>query len=127
MPELLVGVPFPVVALEIMRQIVSPRYLQDVVYRGGTYHVEIAFQRGLVDEVVGAERLLQSACEVAEKLAAIPADVFAITKCQLRQPMLDRIAAYGPKFDAEVAALWQQPATRARIQAYMDRTVKKRR
>lgn len=126
-PELLVGVPFPVVALEIMRQVVSPRYLQDVVYRGGTYHVEVAFQRGLVDEVVGAERLRQSACEVAEKLAAIPAEVFAMTKRQLRQPMLDRVAAYGPKFDAEVAHLWQQPEARTRIRAYMDRIVKKRR
>ena len=53
-PELLVGVPFPVVPLEIMRFAVPPQYLQALAYRGLTLTADLALQHGLVDAVVDA-------------------------------------------------------------------------
>ena len=41
--ELLVGVPFPAVALETMRLVVPPHRLAEVVYTGRTWPVEDAF------------------------------------------------------------------------------------
>src|SRR5476649_1572439 len=46
-PELLVGVPFPVVPIEIMRSVAPPQHLQTLVYRGVTLTAEAALQHGL--------------------------------------------------------------------------------
>src|SRR5947199_194697 len=50
-PELLVGVPFPVVPLEIMRFAAPSRHLQMLVYRGLTLTADDALQYGLVDAI----------------------------------------------------------------------------
>jgi enoyl-CoA hydratase len=47
--ELLVGVPLPTVALEIMRRVVMPMHIGEVVYRGATFSPEEAKEKGLVD------------------------------------------------------------------------------
>ena len=36
LPELLVGVPYPTVAVEILRLIIPPQYLQELIYSGAT-------------------------------------------------------------------------------------------
>jgi len=57
-PELLVGVPFPVVPLEIMRFATHASRLQALAYRGLTLTAGDALQYGLVDSVTDADRLL---------------------------------------------------------------------
>jgi len=86
--ELRVGVPFPVLPLEIMRFAVSNSHLQSLVYTGRTLLPEDAKAAGLVDEVVPAEKLLHQACETAEHFGAVPTNSFALTKALLRQPTL---------------------------------------
>ncbi len=125
--ELLVGVPFPAVALETMRLVVPPHRLAEVVYTGRTWPVEDAVAVGLVDEVVEAERLLDRACAVAESLGAIPADSFALTKANLHQPAADVLAVHAARIDAEVARVWASPAARAALGAYVERTLGGRR
>src|SRR5439155_5196108 len=71
-PELLVGVPFPVVPLEIMRFAVAPPYLQSLVYRGATLSPDEALQHGLLDGVVDQAPLVEQAIAVAQAMAAIP-------------------------------------------------------
>ena len=53
-PELLVGVPFPVVPLEIVRFATPPQHLQALIYRGLTPTAEEALRYGLVDAVADA-------------------------------------------------------------------------
>ena len=112
-PELLVGVPFPTVIMEILK-FVAGRDAQYLAYSGATLPPEEAVGRGLIDEVVGADQLLVRAREVAERLAAIPADAFRITKLQLRR---------GQDHDTESLRIWSQPATHAHIREYLARTV----
>ena len=57
-PELLVGVPFPTIALELVRQVASPMALRSLLYGGATHEPEAAVEHGLVDEVVAPARLL---------------------------------------------------------------------
>jgi enoyl-CoA hydratase len=121
--ELLVGVPFPAVALEIMRFVVPPHRLQDTVYLGRTHDPEAAMARGLVDEVVEPDRLLPRAVEVAHALAAIPPGTFALTKRQLRQPVRDFLAVHGAALDAAVAPLWAADAVRAVARGYVERVL----
>jgi enoyl-CoA hydratase len=125
-PELLVGVPFPVVPIEIMRFIAPPQHFQTLVYRGAALAADAALQQGLVDAVVDPERLLDEAVAVAEALAALPSEAFAVTKAQLREPALARIRNAGPRIDAEVQKIWQSPATLSAIRDYIARTFGKK-
>ena len=123
-PELLVGVPFPVVPLEIMRFAAPRQYLQALAYRGLTLTADLALQHGLVDAVVDAERLLDEAVAVAESLAAIPSAAFSLTKLQMRAPTRRRMRA-GAAVDAEVQDAWASPETLDAIRDYVARTLKR--
>ena len=50
--ELLVGVPFPAAAMEIMRHATAPQYFEHAIFSGATFTPEEAIVRGLVDEIV---------------------------------------------------------------------------
>jgi enoyl-CoA hydratase len=126
-PELRVGVPFPLVALEILRFATSPAHLQELVYRGKSYHVSEACRVGLVDEVTAPARLVEEARAVAARLASDPAARFRITKRQLRRPVLDRIARYAGETDAQVVEEWKNPRTLEAIREYMDEVKRRRR
>lgn len=119
-PELRVGVPFPLVAIEILRFATSTAHLQELVYRGKTYGVDAAYERGLVDEVVDAQLLLARAREVAGQLASEPAARFRITKRQLRRPALERIETLAGETDAEVLRAWKDAGTLGAIRAYLE-------
>jgi enoyl-CoA hydratase len=56
--ELLVGVPFPALAFEIVRFAVPQRYLPEFTYSGATYDVDASLARGWVDELVDAQGVL---------------------------------------------------------------------
>src|SRR4029079_5210760 len=70
-PELLVGVPFPVVPLEILRFATPPQHIQALIYRGLTLTADEALRYGLIDAVADPDRLLDEAVAVAEGLAAV--------------------------------------------------------
>ena len=123
-PELLVGVPFPVAPLEIMRFAAPAQQLQAMIYRGVMFTADLAHQHGLVDTVVDADRLLDEAVACAEGLAAVPAVAFALTKQQLRAPARDRMRA-GAAIDAEVTDAWASPAVLGAIRDYVARTLKR--
>jgi enoyl-CoA hydratase len=63
--ELLVGVPFPDLPLEIVRASVASHHFQNIVYSGRTFSPSDALQVGLVDELAAPESLLARAIEVA--------------------------------------------------------------
>jgi enoyl-CoA hydratase len=117
-PELTVGMPFPLVAIEILRFATSEAHLQELVYRGRTYPVDQAYERGLVDELIEPESLQTRAIEVARQLGSEPSARFSITKRQLRGPAI-RLMDRAPETDAEVRAAWKDPATIAAIQRYV--------
>jgi enoyl-CoA hydratase len=119
-PELRVGVPFPLVAIEILRFATSTAHLQELVYRGSTYPVEEAHERGLIDEVVAGEDLLERARAVAQGLAREPAARFRLTKRQLRAPTLATVERDARETDYEVLAVWTRPETVAAIRTYLD-------
>jgi len=122
-PELLVGVPFPVEPLEVMR-FAAPRQLQEIMYRGVTFPPDLALQHGLIDAVVDAERLLDEAVAVAESLAAIPPAAFTLTKRQLREPAVQRMRA-GGEIDAAVEEAWASPEILRAVGDYVARTLKR--
>jgi enoyl-CoA hydratase len=117
--ELLVGVPFPVAALEILRSACGDR-TEDAVLTARLFKGADAVEAGLVHEYVGAEGLLQRAVAVAEELGRISPDSYRMAKEQLRRPAMERIAA-GTANDLQVRRIWSSPETAAAIQAQLDR------
>lgn len=118
--ELLVGVPFPLAALEILRCAYGTAPLPSLTYSGSTYGGEDALARGLVDELVAPEAVLERALAVATRLGELPAEPFAHTKAQIRQPFHERIAEYRHTDDPEVERLWRSPAALAAVKSYVD-------
>jgi enoyl-CoA hydratase len=95
--ELLVGVPFPPAAMEIMRSAAAPRFFADA--------------------------LLERAVAAANALAALPPKAFALTKRQIRAPALERMQS--PELDAAITQIWTAPETLERIRDYVARTLRK--
>jgi enoyl-CoA hydratase len=122
-PELLVGVPWPTLALEIVRQAFAPNRAQELILFGRTYGAEDALERGLVDTLVRADELVERATGTAHELAGIPAEAFRSAKALLHRPTLDLVRRVGPERDAEVLAGWCSEATREFVRGYLERTV----
>ncbi len=118
-PELRVQVPFPTIALEILRFASARAHLQELVYMGKTYLPQEAYERGLIDELVTKEELLPRAIEIAHQLHDIPRETFTLTKNQVRQPTLERMERVAADQDARVLNLWRSPETQEAIRQYL--------
>jgi enoyl-CoA hydratase len=123
--EMLVGVPLPALAFEIVRFAVPPRYLGEFALTGATYPTEQALTKGWVDEVVAPDALMARAVEAAAFYATLSPAAFAQTKMQVRQAVSERMALSGEATDAAVTAIWTQQATLDRVAAYVARTLTK--
>jgi enoyl-CoA hydratase len=121
--ELLVGVPFPLAALEILRCGFGTDVVAELAFLGETHQAEEALRLGLVDEVVAPETVLPQALELAERLAKVPAAAYAHTKAQLHQPFHERIAEHRTGDDAHVLELWSSSEALAAIKDYVDRVL----
>lgn len=124
-PELRVGVPFPAAAIEVMRSTLSPARFRGLVYGGATLDPRAAVQWGLVDELSGADSLLDAAVAAAKLLTRIPAGAFRVTKAQLRLPALQRIDAAESMVGDHVAALWASPDTLDAVRQYVEKTLRR--
>ena len=125
-PELLVGVPFPSIALEIVRFAIPKEHVEEMVYTGKTILPDEALAKGLVDEVVAPDALMDRAMTMARQFAFIPQGAFRAAKHQLRSYVTDRVKSLAAA-DAKSAELWAAPSTHEHIRAYLERTVHKKR
>jgi enoyl-CoA hydratase len=124
-PEQLVGVAFPAIALAAVRYATGDVGVADLVNSGGTHLPDEALRRGLVDEVVPAAELLDRAIAKAEQLAAIPNGTFVHTKRSLRDRYWTEVETTGRQRDAEMLEVWKSPATMAAISDYVQKTLGK--
>jgi enoyl-CoA hydratase/carnithine racemase len=123
--ELLVGVPFPALAFEIVRFAVPARYLPEFALSGATYATDAALDRGWIDEVAEPENLVEDAIGVAQELALLSLPAFAQTKRQMRAPVAERYAASGQATDRTITDIWCAPEVLSTVRAYVERTLKK--
>ena len=124
-PELLVGVAFPSIALAAVRYATGDVGVADLVFSGGTHLPDEALRRGLVDDVVPEAELLDRAIAKAGQLAQIPPATFVHTKRSLRDRYWAEIESTGRQRDAEMLEAWKSPATMAAISDYVQTTLGK--
>jgi len=125
--ELEVGVPFPVAALEAFRALLPEHRAYSLVMSGRLLGARKARKFGLIDEIVPPEDLLERALGRARELAAIPSGSFALTKRQLRGPVLERIDRLTAELEDEVLALWKSPEVLASMRTFFEKVVGQRR
>jgi enoyl-CoA hydratase len=124
--EVRVGVVFPAWALEIARFATPPEHLPTLLCTGRTWPPEEALARGLVDELVEPEQLLDRACQVAEELAAIPPVAFTNTKLALRRPMIEGARREAARNDAQLLDHWASPETLREVARFAASHIKRR-
>lgn len=121
-PELRVGVPFPRMALEVMRHSLPPSSFQQVVYLGQNFSVEEALRIGLLDETAPRKDLLGRAFEIAEELAAIPAASFAANKRDARLPIVE---AFGSHDDSLIQKALRAEGLFEAVQRFVEQNIGK--
>jgi enoyl-CoA hydratase len=115
--ELSVGVPFPTVAIEIIRHAVGPA-AGNLVLTARLLDAAQAQSIGLVHDVEAPETLLDSAVALAQAMAKTPADVYSLSKRQLQRSARDAMDGHGADEEA-IEAGWKSPRTRDAIVDYM--------
>jgi enoyl-CoA hydratase len=115
--ELLVGLPFPAIALELLRMRTGDAPARPLIVDGATFQAGQALVRHLIDEAVAAGDLADRSLAAARRLAVL-GPAFRLTKRQLRLLPLARAQELAV-LDADVDAVWQAPPTLDRIQSYM--------
>jgi enoyl-CoA hydratase len=125
LPELLVGVPFPAVALEVVRYALPGHTMQSLILTGRNLEPKEALAAGLVDELLPPGDLLSRAQEIARQLASIPPQVYRLTKQSLHAEALARIDRAGEAHEQAVLQVWSAAETHAHIREYLRRTLGK--
>jgi enoyl-CoA hydratase len=123
--EILVGVPFPALAFEIMRHATPQYFFTETILSGATFPADQAAHRGWINHVVEPAQLMVRSLVAAQELAALSPSAFAQTKMQIRQPVTERLAGSGEATDKAVTDIWAAPATLNYIRDYVARTLKK--
>lgn len=118
--ELAVGIPFPPVALEVVRHALGQVTTRQLVLGAGLVASVQALEMGLVDEVVGREVLLERATEEAGRLAAVGAETFAITKRQLAAAPARHPDLRSAVEEREITTIWSSSAARERVRTFVD-------
>jgi enoyl-CoA hydratase len=124
--ELLVGLPFPALAFEIMRYVTASRYFPQAIHAGETCLPDGGAERGWIHEVVAPADLMDDAVAAAQTLAALPVAIFGMTKRQMHSPVVERMERERDAIDAVVTEIWAAPEATARVRDYVARTLKKR-
>ena len=118
-PELRVGVPFPTSGMEIMRNAASPKCFRSMINAGATFQGIEAVDAGLADECAEPADADARCLQRLGEMVRVPAEVFELTKQQLRWPVKQRIAAGETQFRQRIHDLWRSERVRAAVKEYV--------
>ena len=91
--EVHVGVPYPIGAMEVVRQELRPEIARRTILFGRNMTASAGFEAGLFDEMVEADALPGRALAAANEFAALPQAAFIASKRQLRKRAYEAIEA----------------------------------
>ncbi len=117
-PELRVGVPLPITAVEMVRFVAANQAFQRLVNVGATFSDTDAIAVGLADEIVPVDQMALAAARIVDEFCVVPTATFKFSKQQTRAPVLAAIAANRERFYSEYLDIWQSPEIRAAITRY---------
>ncbi|MCS6898416.1 MAG: crotonase/enoyl-CoA hydratase family protein [Myxococcales bacterium] len=83
--EVQIGMPVPILAMELARDRLNPHALQEATLFARIYTPDEAVEAGYLDRVIDEATLLEEATREAARLAALPGNAYARTKTILRE------------------------------------------
>lgn len=89
--EIAIGMPLPILALELARDRLAPKKLTQATLTARQYAPPEAVQVGYLDETLAPERVLPAAMERAQQLAQLSGAPFAASKRGLRGKTIQHI------------------------------------
>jgi len=120
--ELLVGVPFPPFAFEVLRATTSPLHFPKFTASGETFDTEGALVNGFADEAVDADRLAVRAAEKAIALSGVRPEAFAANKAHTRATARQILQNDRGRLAKQIMKVWEAKETAENIRAYVART-----
>lgn len=121
--ELAVGVPFPNLAFEVVRQAAGQPAARRLILDANLIDSRRAVELGVVDEIVATDELIDRAIALTKRWAALPGDTFSATKKQLSIDLDERLARYPPDRLSAVTQNWTSELTRAAIERFVAATI----
>lgn len=115
--EVALGLEFPPMILNLVRDRVPRRHIERVVLEAGLYDPATARELGLIDEVAADPR--PSADAALARLAAVPRTTYRTTKQTLRDGVLALSETQRRYFEAHVVPAWCAAETKERITAQL--------
>ena len=91
--EVQIGMPVPVLAMELARDRLSPAHLTAATLFANVVDPEGALTAGWVDELAPEDGLLDAALAHARRLGTLPRDAYAKTKVALRERTVNYVRA----------------------------------
>jgi enoyl-CoA hydratase len=89
--EVTAGIPYPACPMEVVKAEIEPSYRRHLVLSGATIDPRTAYTRGLIDELVAPDALLERSVELARTRARAPS--YGRVKQQLKHETLARMRA----------------------------------
>jgi len=104
--EAAIGMPVPVLAMELARDRLLPTELAHATLQAKIYNPEQAVIAGYLDVVVPADQALARAKQEATRLGALSRNAFRATKARLRDRTIEYIVA---RMDGDIRTLLETP------------------
>ena len=123
--EVPVGIPIPPVILAGARRLVGPRLAERLAVSGELLSPQDALDFGMIDEVVGVEKVVGRAVERCQRLLALPGEAMASTR---RLARADLVSIFEADLEPElqrVVANWWSAETQGSLRALVERLGKK--
>jgi enoyl-CoA hydratase len=124
-PEIYVGVPFPPMAMEILRAGLAPHVVEDLMFTGRLCPAVECLALGLVQRLVAPEQLETEALKVAARFSSVLPKTYAMSKQSLRREALRRVDDQSASNTARLLEQWQSDESRATMVRFLESTVGK--
>jgi enoyl-CoA hydratase len=89
--EIKVGVPYPQAAIGVVRAELAPHAARALAFGNRLMDASDCLRLGVFDEIVPGAEVLPRAAEIARELAAMPAEVYARTKRDMRGAAIEEM------------------------------------
>ena len=102
-------------SVEMLKFCVGQRNATSILYSGGMYSAEEAFDLALVDQVTPEDTLAEEATKVARKFARKDGSAFKSIKNLLRKPVVEKILKRDEHSLIDMANIWYSEKTRNKL------------
>lgn len=124
MPEILLGVPNPYFADQLVRLVAGDVAASDMIYGGRLVEAEKCIASGIVHQVFSRDLVEAEGCRKALELAALPRPAFVASKAMRVGRLCRRIRQDLPDHTDHLVATWYGADAQSRLQAAARRLAK---